>query len=262
VRAGVALSDDGKARAGMGVDIADLDNAGLPTVAITNFQNEMVGLYRGSAAGTFNDIAPASEIGRVTRRSLGWGCFFFDADLDGLLDLLVVNGHIDDSDRRIQYAQPPHLFLNRSGRFTDVASRVGPSFAKPVVGRGAAFGDIDRDGDLDILITTNSGPAYLYRNDVHSGNRSLRVRLVGTQSNRDAIGATVRIAHGGGSASKMVKSGGSYLSQCELPVTFGLGRYDSADKVIVHWPSGRVEEHSNVKAGSYECTEGKGIRPA
>ena len=262
VRAGVAFSDDGKARAGMGVDTADLDNTGQATIAITNFQNEMVGLYRSNENGVFQDLAPGNEIGRLTRGSLGWGCFFFDPDLDGMLDLLVVNGHIDQMNPRTPYAQAPHLFLNRRGRFTDGASRVGSSFARPVVGRGAAFGDFDRDGDLDVLITTNGGPAYLYRNDVTNGNRSLRLRLVGTQSNRDGIGATVRVFHSGVGSSKMVRSGGSYLSQSELPVTFGLGRNDAADKVIVHWPSGRVEEHVKVKAGSHECTEGKGLRSA
>jgi enediyne biosynthesis protein E4 len=245
----------------MGVDAADLDNSGVPTLAVTNFQNEMVGLYKGSASGAFSDIAPASEIGRVSRGSLGFGCFFFDPDLDGLLDLLVVNGHIDDTDRRTGYAQPPHLFLNRGGRFRNVAGALGPSFGKPIVGRGAAFGDIDCDGDLDVLVTTNGGPAYLYRNDVVSGNRSLRLTLTGTKSNRDAIGATVRLYLGGQTASRMVKSGGSYLSQSELPVTFGLGRSGKADRVVVQWPSGRVEEHTNVKAGAYECTEGKALRP-
>ena len=267
VKAGLAFSEDGKARAGMGVDAGDYDNSGIPSLVVTNFDNEMLGLYHSAGGGVYTDEAPHSELGRLTRRSLGFGCFFFDADLDGLLDLLVVNGHIDDSVARfrsdVQYAQPPHLFLNGgAGGFRDVAAELGAGFAQPKVGRGAAFGDIDNDGDLDILITTNNGPAYLYRNDQLGSNRSIRFRLTGTQSNRDAIGATVRIFYGGQSSSRMVRSGSSYLSQSELPVTFGLGARGSIDKAVIRWPNGRVEEFRNLKAGRYDCVEGKGIRSA
>jgi hypothetical protein len=260
VRAGVAFSEDGKARAGMGVDVADLDNTGIPTLAVTNFHNEMLALYKGRKGGLFNDLAPGSEIGRVTRGSLGFGCFFFDADLDGLQDLLVVNGHIDNTVRNTQYAQPPHLFLNTGESFREIASDVGSDFAEAKVGRGAAFGDFDNDGDLDVLITTNGGPAYLYRNDQLSGNKSIRFRLLGTESNRDAIGATVRISFAGQASTRTVKSGGSYLSQSELPVTFGLGKQDLVDRVVVRWPRGRTEEYKKLKAGRYEIVEGKGIQ--
>jgi hypothetical protein len=257
VRAGVAFSDDGKARAGMGVDAADLDNTGIPTLAVTNFHNEMLALYRGSGRGLFTDDAPLSEIGRVTRRSLGFGCFFFDANLDGLLDLLVVNGHIDNTVRNAGYAQAPHLFLNTGGKFQNVAAQAGREFASPKVGRGAAFGDFDNDGDQDVLITTNGGPAYLYRNDVSAGKRSIRLKLTGVKSNRDGIGSIVKIEAEGLSGSRTVKSGGSYLSQSELPVTFGIGRRESVHRLIVYWPSGRIDEFKNVKAGSYVCEEGK-----
>jgi hypothetical protein len=263
VKAGVAFSEDGKARAGMGVDVADLDNSGIPTLAVTNFHNEMLALFQGSKGGAFVDLAPKSEIGRVTRRSLGFGCFFFDADLDGRLDLLVVNGHIDNTIPNVEYAQAPHLFLNTGGgKFRDAAAEMGREFAAPKVGRGAAFGDFDNDGDLDVLMTTNGGPAYLYRNDQLSGHRSLRVRLVGTKSNRDAIGATVRAFAGGEMSSRTVKSGGSYLSQSELPVTFGLAKRDSVERLEVHWPSGGTNEFRNVRAGRYELVEGKGLVPA
>jgi enediyne biosynthesis protein E4 len=260
VRAGVAFSEDGKARAGMGVDVADLDNTGIPTLAVTNFHNEMVALYQGRAGGLFHDLAPGSEIGRVSRGTLGFGCFFFDANLDGLQDLLVVNGHIDDTGRNTQYAQAPHLFLNTGGTFRDIAIEAGFDFAKPKVGRGAAFGDFDNDGDLDVLITTNGGPAHLYRNDQLNGNRSIRFHLIGTESNRDAIGAKITIFVPGQSSSRTVKSGGSYLSQSELPVTLGLGRRDMVDRVVVRWPRGRTEEYKNVKSGWYQIEEGKGIR--
>lgn len=258
VRAGVAFSDDGKARAGMGVDAADLDNSGLATLVVTNFQNEMMGLYKASAGGSFSDVAPGSDLGRITRRSLGFGCFFFDPDLDGLLDLLVVNGHIDSTIRGAGHAQVPHLFLNRNGRFQDVAGVAGGGFAHARIGRGAAFGDFDNDGDADVLITTNAGPAYLFRNDVTSGNRSIRFRLIGTKSNRDAIGATVRVHFGGRQSSRIVKSGGSYLSQSELPVTFGLGRAGGIDRAVVQWPSGRTEEAGKLAAGQYTWIEGTG----
>jgi hypothetical protein len=258
VRAGVAFSEDGKARAGMGVDAADYDNSGISGIAVTNFHNEMLGLYKGTTAGAYSDVATRSDIGRVTRRSLGFGCFFFDADLDGLLDLLVVNGHIDPTVRNAEYAQSPHLFLNQgNGRFREAASEAGAAFAQPKVGRGAAFGDFDNDGDLDVLLTANNGPAYLYRNDVTSGHRCIRFKLIGTKANRDAIGATVRISASGLTGARTVKSGGSYLSQSELPVTFGLGKRDRVDTVVVNWPSGTVQEFKNLKSGRYTLTEGQ-----
>ncbi len=266
VEAGLAFSSEGKARAGMGVDVGDFDNSGAPGVAITNFDNEMIGLYRASSQG-FEDIAPQSGVGIASRNSLGFGCAFLDVNLDGWLDFAVANGHIDETVRNIRgnvgYAQPPQLFLNSGkGSFRDIAAEVGGGFEQAKVGRGLAYGDFDRDGDLDLLITTNNGPAYLYRNDQSSGNRSIRFRLVGTKSNRDAIGAVLRVFGGGITQSRMVKGGSSYLSQSELPVTFGLEKRDRIDRVVIDWPSGRTEEFKNLAAGrTYECTEGKGIAP-
>lgn len=264
VKSGLAFSEDGRARAGMGVDVADLDGSGFPTIIVTNFDNEMMGLYRGSQGGVFLDRAPQAGIAQATRRSLGFGCFFFDPDLDGRLDLLIVTGHIDDSISRarpdVTYAQPPHLFLNTGGRFTDVSAALGASFAAPKVARGAAYGDIDNDGDLDVLITTNNGPAFLYRNDLTAPHRSLRLKLTGTRSNRDAIGAVVKYEAGGSRGSRTVRSGSSFLSQSELPVTLGLGRQTSVDRVVISWPSGGTEEYHSLQAGSsYEIVEGKGI---
>ena len=139
---------------------------------------------------------------------------------------------------------------------------MGDAFARPRVGRGLVYGDFDRDGDVDLLMTTNNGQAFLFRNDQLSGNRSIRFRLVGTKSNRDAIGASVRIFHGGTSQSRLVKSGSSYLSQSELPVTFGVGKRDRIDRVVINWPSGRTDEFKNLETGrAYECIEGKGITP-
>jgi enediyne biosynthesis protein E4 len=267
MEAGVALSPDGKARAGMGVDTGDFTNSGAQGLAITNFDNEMAGLYRAGGCGTFEDVAAQAGVGLPTKNSLGFGCVFFDVNLDGCLDLAIANGHIDETVRNIRgnvgYAQPPQLFLNNGkGSFRDVTAEIGDSFAQAKVGRGLAYADFDRDGDLDLLITTNNGPAFLYRNDQNSGNHSIRFHLVGTKSNRDAIGGVVRIEHAGASQSRMVKSGSSYLSQSELPVSFGLGMRDRVDRVVLQWPNGAIEEYKNLSAGkAYECTEGKGIRP-
>ena len=255
VEAGLAFSAEGKARAGMGVDVGDFENSGRPGIAITNFDNEMVGLYRGSATpGQFDDISLASGIGVPSKTTLGFGCGFADLDLDGRLDLVVANGHIDDTVRNIRgnvgYAQPPHLFLNQgNGKFQDVAPSTGADFAMARVGRGLAFADFDRDGDVDVLLTANNGPACLFRNDLRSGNRALRLRLTGSKSNRDAIGAVVRVTAAGQTQMRMVRSGSSYLSQSELPLTFGLGRAEQADKVIVEWPSGATQEFNNVRGG-------------
>ncbi len=263
VEAGLAFSTEGKARAGMGVDIADFTNSGRAGVAITNFDNEMTGLYEFSGK-TYEDVAAQTGVGSASKNSLGFGCAFLDANLDGWLDLAVANGHIDETVRNIRgnvgYAQPPLLFLNNGKGFRDVAADVGGGFDQPKVGRGLAYADFDRDGDLDLLLTTNNGPAYLYRNDQLAGNHSIRFRLVGTKSNRDGIGATVRILSGGLSQSRMVKSGSSYLSQSELPVTFGLEKRDRVERAVISWPSGRTEEFTNLAAGRcYECVEGKGI---
>jgi enediyne biosynthesis protein E4 len=231
-------------------------------LAVTNFDDEMMALYRSQGHGIYHDAALPSGIGQASRKRLGFGCIFFDADLDGRLDLAAVNGHIDDTVRNIAgnhgYAQAPHLFRNvGQGRFYDVAAEVGGGFATPKVGRGLACGDFDRDGDVDLLLTTNQGPAYLYRNDVTSGNGSLRLRLEGTKSNRDAIGAVVRVTTPDATQSRMVKTGSSYLSQSELAVTFGLAKRARAERVVVEWPSGETQEFRNLSAGQYKCVEGK-----
>jgi len=262
VAAGVAFSEDGKARAGMGVDAADFDNSGVAGITITNFDDEMIALYRSAGRGIYRDAAIKAGVGQASRMRLGFGCAFLDANLDGFLDLAAVNGHIDETVRNIAgnhgYAQPPHLFLNDGkGGFHDVAAQIGTGFAAPKIARGLAYGDFDRDGDLDLLLTTNQGPAYLYRNDVMTGNRSLRFRLQGTKSNRDGIGAIVRVTTPDGTQSRMVKTGSSYLSQSELAVTFGLGRRDKVDRAVIEWPSGQVQEFKNLSAGEYHCTEGK-----
>jgi hypothetical protein len=261
VQAGVAFSEDGRARAGMGVDAADFDNSGVAGIAITNFDDEMIALYRQRHDGSYTDEAVKAGIGQASRSRLGFGCAFADIDLDGRLDLLAVNGHIDESVRNIAgnhgYAQPPHLFLNQgNGLFRDVAAQVGSEFAAPKVGRGLATGDFNRDGAPDVLLTTNQGPAYLYRNEIANGNRSIRFHLRGTKSNRDAIGAIVRLTTSTGTQSRMVHTGSSYISQSELALTFGIGRQEKASRVVIEWPSGATQEFKDVAPGGYRCTEG------
>jgi hypothetical protein len=264
VEAGIAFSPDGKARAGMGVAVGDYENSGRAGIAITNFDNEMIGLYRAGKSG-YDDVSLASGVGGPSKNTLGFGCAFLDVDLDGRLDLAVANGHIDETVRNIRgnvgYAQSPQLFLNQGyGKFREAAAEAGAEFAMAKVGRGLAYGDFDRDGDLDILLSTNNGPAYLYRNDQNSGHRSIRFNLAGTKSNRDAIGTVVRIFNGKEAQMRMVQCGFSYLSQSELPVTFGVGQRDRIERLVVEWPSGTTQEFKNLTTGkSYQLTENKDI---
>jgi len=264
VTAGVGFSEDGVARAGMGVDAADYDRSGHASVIITNFSNQMLSLYHNEGNGLFVDEAPHSEVGRATLVTLGFGCFFFDYDNDGWPDILVADGHIEDGIERVQkrvtYAEPPHVFRNLGdGKFEETTQALGSEFASPKVARGAAFADVDNDGSLDVMMTTNGGGAFLFHNEGAS-NHSVRVKLLGTKSNRDGIGAVVRVTAGPDRQWQMVHSGSSYLSQSELTLTFGLGASKKADVMEVQWPSGAVDKISNVSAGqAVTIREGKGI---
>ena len=268
VVAGVAFSEDGVARAGMGVDAVDYDRSGVTSLLITNFSNQMLSLYHNEGRGLFVDEAPRSEIGRASLLTLGFGCFFFDYDLDGWPDILIANGHIDSDIQRVQpnvkYAMPPHLFRNvGKGNFEEVTKSLGAAFATPRVGRGAAYADISNRGRLDLLLSTNGGAVYLFQNEASGAaatSKSLRVRLVGTQSNRDGIGAVVKVSAGSDWQSQMMRSGSSYLSASELVLTYGLAQHDHADTIDIRWPSGQVEKLSNVAAGqTITVMEGKGI---
>jgi hypothetical protein len=252
VTSGVAFSGDGVARGGMGIDAADYDHSGHPSLIITNFSNQMLALYHNEGNGLFVDEAPHSEIGRASLLTLGFGCFWLDYDLDGWLDLYAANGHIDPGinaiQKQVHYAEPPLLFRNLgNGRFADETSQMGAAFNVPRVARGAAYGDVNDDGAPDILISTNSGPAALFLNDGET-NHSLRIKLVGVKSNRDGIGAVADVRAGGATQSEMLRSGSSYLSSSELVLTFGLGSNTKADSVEIDWPSGRRDRMTNVAA--------------
>ena len=250
--AGVAYGEDGVARGAMGADAADYDRSGRPHLLVGNFSNQMLGLYHNEGNGLFVDEAPASAVGRASLLSLTFGAFFFDYDLDGYPDIFAANGHIEDQIGRIQpkvsYKEAPLLFRNLgNGKFDNVSAQVGPAFSKPMVARGAAYADFDHDGDLDVLISTNNGPAVLLRNDGGNRNHWLSIRLSGTRSNRDGIGAVVRVESAGGKQWNMVRSGSSYCSQSDLALTFGLGP-DAAAGLEVTWPSGVTQQFKNVAA--------------
>ena len=265
VLVGVAFSEAGVARAGMGVDAVDYDGSGRPDLVIGHFSTEMMALYHNEGNGLFIDDAPRAGIGRPTLPTLTFGCFFFDFDLDGRPDILAANGHVADDVERVQasitYAQRPQLFHNLGrGRFEEIVAPDGSALQTPMVGRGAAYADADHDGDLDVLLTANGGPARLLRNDGGNANRALRVRTVGTVSNRDGIGARVEVATGGDTRWQIVKTGSSYLSQSELPLTFGLGSATRVDTIRVAWPSGTVDTIDAVDANQMvTIREGAGL---
>jgi hypothetical protein len=223
----------------------------------------MLSLYHNEANGLFVDEAPRSEVGRNSLLTLGFGCFFFDYDNDGWPDILVANGHIENEIERVQkrvhYAMPPHLFRNTGGKFKEVTESLGAAFASPKVSRGAAYADINNDGALDVLIMTNGGRAWLFRNEGGT-NQSLRVKLVGTKSNRDGIGAVVHVTAGSDKQFQMLHSGSSYLSASELVLTFGLASHTKADAIEIQWPSGQTDKLLNINAGqTITVEEGKGV---
>jgi enediyne biosynthesis protein E4 len=254
--AGVAYGEDGVARGAMGVDWADYDRSGHADLLVGNFSNQMLGLYHNEGNGLFVDEAPRSSVGRESLLSLSFGVFFFDYDLDGYPDILTANGHIEEEIGRVQpkikYQEPPLLFHNLGGKkFENVSNVAGADFQKPLVGRGAIYGDFDHDGDLDVLITSNSGPAHLYRNDGGNKNKWISIRTIGTKSNRDGIGASVAISSASGKQWNVVRSGSSYASQSDLALVFGLGQDPVVNSIEVTWPSGTKQKFANVPANQF-----------
>jgi enediyne biosynthesis protein E4 len=252
VGAGIAVSENGAARANMGVDAADYDRSGRPHLVVGNFLNEMLGLYHNDSRGVFTDVAPRSEVGRASLLSVTWAVFFLDVDLDGFLDIFAVNGGTDESqgmDARARLSQPPLVLRNRgNGTFDNITATLGSALNRPIMGRGAAYADFDGDGDLDVVLTTLDGPAYLYRND--GGNRRtwLRVRTIGAASNKSGLGTVVRVTTAAGTQAQTVHSGSSYASQSELALTFGLGDAARVSKLELVWPSGKTQTFADLAA--------------
>jgi hypothetical protein len=266
VAAGVAFNEAGIARAGMGVDAADYDDSGRPSLVIGNFSNEMMALYHNEGTGLFIDEAPTSAIGKASLLTLTFGCFFFDYDLDGRPDIFAANGHVADDIERLQsrvtYAQRPHLFRNTGhSTFDEVTPLSGAALQAKLVGRGAAYADIDNDGDLDVLVTANNGPARLFRNDGGNRNNAIRIKTIGARSNRDGIGARVEVSlRGAARRWQIVKTGSSYGSQSEFPLTFGLGADTRIEGVRVRWPGGQVDTIGALEANQIVTVrEGAGV---
>jgi enediyne biosynthesis protein E4 len=266
--AGVAFGEDGVARGAMGADTGDYDRSGRMHLLVGNFTNQMLALYHNEGNGLFVDESPRSNMGKATLLNLTFGAFFFDFDLDGYLDIFCANGHIEEEINRVQpkvqFRQIASVFRNKGrGKFEDATRMLGADLAKPMVARGAAYADFDKDGDLDMIVTQNGGPAVLYRNDGGNKNRWLHVRTVGSKSNRDGIGAIVEVQSAGGKQMQMVKTGSSYCSQSELGLTFGLGADQKIDQITVKWPSGQVQKLTGVPVNKrIVIEEGKSWRPA
>ena len=257
---GVAFDAFGQARGAMGIDAARFRNDDAVGIAIGNFANEMNALYVARNPGRgeqliFTDEAVSEGIGPASLSLLKFGLFFFDYDLDGRLDVLTANGHIEDEIEKVQpsarYRQPAQLFWNAGGAPAFVSvdpAHAGSDLFRPLAGRGSAYADIDGDGDLDVVLTQLNGPPLVLRNDQSLGNRWIRLKLEGTRSNRDAIGAWIQVTVGGKKLARQVMPTKSYLSQSELPVTIGLGR-EELGEVWVFWPNGREQRVEGVKPG-------------
>jgi enediyne biosynthesis protein E4 len=260
---GVAVAESGKPKAGMGIDTGDDQNNGNESILMTNFAGEQISLYRKDPTGQYLDDAAPAGVGTPSQLYLGFGAFFFDADLDGWLDIFVADGHVmDDIERRntgVAYAEPALLFRNNGqGKYVDMTRAAGPALTTPQVGRGAAYGDYDNEGSLDLLLTANGGPARLLRNDGDRKNGWLKLQLRGGPSNRDAIGARVQVRVGDRMMTRCVKSGSSYLSSSDRRLTFGLGRAARADDVQIQWPTGAVQSLGPVERNRWlRITEGR-----
>ncbi len=256
-RSGIAFDVYGQTRGAMGIDAARFRNDGALGIAIGNFANEPNALYVAQQDSViFADEAITEGVGPASRLLLKFGLFFFDYDLDGRLDVLTANGHLEEEINKIQrsqhYRQPAQLFWNRGASagmgFVPVPpKKAGKDLFNPIVGRGSAFADIDNDGDLDVVMTQVGGPPLLLRNDQKLGHNWLRLKLTGTRTNRDAIGVWIRLRVGGQTLSRQVMPTRSYLSQSELPVTIGLGKATKIDSLEILWPTGTVQKIANPK---------------
>jgi hypothetical protein len=250
---GLAYGSHGFAKAGMGIDAADDQNSGKTTVVMTNFSGEMLGLYRDGGGGLFEERSQEAGVGQSSAQLLGFGTFFFDFDNDGWQDLLVANGHVQDKVEQfsegVAYRQPPLLFRNDgTGNYQDVTAQGGAPLREHMVARGAVWTDLDDDGRLDVVISENQGPAHVWRNDSASGAHWLKVRLVGTRSNRNGYGAKVTVQSAAGPQLRLARGGSSYCSQPDQRSHFGLGSEAAVKRIEVRWPSGTVDVLTDVKA--------------
>ena len=265
--AGVAVNQDGAEQANMGVAIGDYNNSGRLSTAVTHFSDEYTALYRNDGKLNFTDVSYVAGIAQPTTPYVGWGDAFFDFDNDGWLDFVMVNGHVypqvDSLPTGARFREPALLFLNqRNGKFTNVTASVGPAFQINRVSRGLAVGDLFNDGRLDIVIENLTGAPLILRNQGGPANHWLSLELAGTKSNRLAINARVRVTSGDLVQTREVLSGGSYISQNDLRLHFGLGAHDHADKIEITWPSGATTTLTNVAANQFVgIKEGEGIVP-
>lgn len=264
IEAGCALSIDGKPQAGMGVTAGDYNRDGWLDIFKTNFSGDTSSLYRNTGKSTFDDVTFPAGMGLNTRW-LGWGCGFIDVDNDGWTDIFLVNGHVYPEVEKLTteagYAQPKVLYRNlQNGSFADVSQKAGEAVVSPNPSRGAAFGDYDNDGDVDILINSVNGPPQLLRADSLNQNNWIKIKLAGVKSNRDGIGARIKCVTEDGTQIDEVRSGGSYYSQNDLRVHFGLGKNQRVQSLEISWPGGKVETLKNVAANQLVVVkEGQGI---
>jgi hypothetical protein len=248
----VAVDGDGRTYAGMGLDFADYDNDGLPDLVVDALANQMYALYHNSGDGTFSYASHPSGLGPITRMHSGWGLRLVDYDNDGWKDLLVAQGHdldtIELTSPNLHYREPMLAAWNAGGRFVDVSAESTAPFHEPWVGRGLAIGDLDDDGRVDLVVTTNDGPVHVLHNVTSTTNHWLTLKLVGHKSNRDAIGAEVRLTTPRGTQAATVTTASSYLSSSDKRVHFGLGPETSVAALEIRWPSGIVQKLEGVRA--------------
>lgn len=249
---GVAVDNDGRTYAGMGVDFADYNNDGWPDIVITDLANQRYALYQNEGDGSFTYASQTQGLGPISLSHSGWGVRFFDYDNDGRKDLLVAQGHdldtIELTYPNLRYREPMLLVRNTAHGFVNASADSGSVFHQPWVARGMAIGDLDNDGRLDAVVTTNEGPVHILHNQTSTGNHWLLLKLIGHQSNRDAIGAEVRVVTASGSQYSTVSTAGSYLSSSDKRVHFGLGSESIAQRIEVRWPSGIHQTIPNIHA--------------
>ncbi|UCE93636.1 MAG: CRTAC1 family protein, partial [Flavobacteriaceae bacterium] len=256
IAAGIGYDEKGRARAGMGIDIADVSNDENLAIAIGNFSQEPLSLYTQTVGGLFHDRAGVAQLTRASLLQLTFGVLFTDLDNDGFVELITANGHIEPEingvQQNITFKQSPQIFYNEGGKFLNISDQVGESFKAPVVGRGIATADIDKDGDTDVLLTVNGGSPKLFRNDTESKNHSITIQLKGKKPNQYAFGAKITLWNKGVKQNRMLRTGSSYLSQSDISnVIMGLGQNEKADSIRVTWPgSGKKTIIKEYRSGS------------